>query len=58
MLSDYEKKLRDVLYGEMIDSYNAVKGKIVSKGEQDFVVLGATENPIMNLVVRQNGYMA
>ena len=33
MLSDYEKKLRDVLYGEMIDSYNAGKGKIVSKGE-------------------------
>lgn len=41
------KEFREVLYGEMIDAYNATKDKTVSKGDDDFVMLGDTELPIM-----------
>lgn len=42
------KEFREVLYGEVIDSYNAVKDRNVSKGEDDFMVTGDTELPIMD----------
>lgn len=46
------KEFREVLYGEVIDSYNAVKDRNVSKGEDDFMMPGDTELPIMNNGVR------
>lgn len=46
------KEFREVLYGEVIDSYNAVKDRNVSKGEDDFIVAGDTELPIIDDVVR------
>lgn len=42
------KEFREVLYGEVIDSYNAAKDRNVSKGEDDFMVPGDTKLPIMN----------
>lgn len=42
------KEFREVLYGEVIDSYNAAKDRNVSKGEDDFMVPGDTELPIMD----------
>ena len=42
------KEFREVLYGEVIDSYNAVKDRNVSKDEDDFMVPGNTELPTMN----------
>ena len=46
------KEFREVLYGEVIDSYNAAKARNVSKGEENFMVPGDTELPIMNNGVR------
>ncbi len=46
------KEFREVLYGEVIDSYNAAKERNVSKGEENFMVPGDTELPIMNNGVR------
>lgn len=42
------KEFREVLYGEVIDSYNAVKDRNVSKGEDDFMMPGDTELPIID----------
>lgn len=42
------KEFREVLYGEVIDSYNATKDRNASKGEDDFMVPGDTELPIMD----------
>lgn len=41
------KEFREVLYGEVIDSYNDAKDRNVSKSEDDFMVPGDTELPIM-----------
>ena len=41
------KEFREVLYGEVINSYNAAKDRNISKGEDDFMVPGDTELPIM-----------
>lgn len=41
------KEFRKVLYGEVINSYNAAKDRNISKGEDDFMVPGDTELPIM-----------
>ena len=41
------KEFREVLYGEVIDSYNAAKERNVSKGEENFMEPGDTELPIM-----------
>lgn len=46
------KEFREVLYGEVIDSYNAAKDRNVSKGKDDFIVAGDTELPIIDNVVR------
>lgn len=46
------KEFREVLYGEVIDSYNAIKDRNISKGEDDFMVPGDAELPIMDNVVR------
>lgn len=46
------KEFREVLYGEVIDSYNAVKDRNVSKSEGEFMVVGDTELPIMDNGVR------
>ena len=42
------KEFREVLYGEVIYSYNAVKDRHVSKGKDDFMVTGDTESLIMD----------
>lgn len=42
------KEFREVLYGEVIESYNVVKDRNVSKSEDDFMVPGDTELPIMD----------
>lgn len=42
------KEFREVLYGKVIDSYNAVKDRNVSKGEDDFMMPGDTELPIID----------
>lgn len=42
------KEFREVLYREVIDLYNAARDRNVSKGENDFMVPGNTELPIMN----------
>ena len=41
------KEFREVLYGEVIDSYNAAKYKSVSEGKDDFMVAGDMELPII-----------
>ena len=41
------KEFREVLYGEVIDSYNAAKDKSVSEGKDDFMVAGDMELPII-----------
>ena len=41
------KEFREVLYGEVIDSYNAAKDINRSKKEDDFMVSGDTKLPIM-----------
>lgn len=41
------KEFREVLYGEMIDAYNATRDKTISKGYDEFMVPGNTELPIM-----------
>lgn len=46
------KEFREVLYGEVIDSYNAAKDRNVSKGEEDFMVPGDTDLSIMDQVAR------
>ena len=42
------KEFREVLYGEVIDSYNAAKDKSVSEGKDDFMVAGDMELPIID----------
>lgn len=42
------KEFREVLYGEVIDSYNTAKDRNVSKSEDDFMVPEDTELPIMD----------
>lgn len=46
------KEFREVLYGEVIDAYNAAKDRNVSKGEDYFVVAGDTELPINGVSLR------
>ena len=42
------KEFREVLYGEIIDAYNAAKDKTESKADDEFMVTGDTELPIMD----------
>lgn len=37
-----------MMYGEMVYCFKVVKNKIVSKGDDDFMVPGDTELPIMD----------
>lgn len=49
-----KKEFREVLYGEMIDAYNVTKDKTVSKADDEFMVPGDTELPIMEQGARES----
>ncbi len=46
------KEFREVMYGAIVDAYQATQERKVAKGEGDFRVTGDTDLPIMDQVAR------